>query len=105
MNIQIPLLDAALNGDPLAKCQISDILEDYKFKRWPEFKFRWETGINDRSYLEHFDCYISLSTFTNKYQVVDNGLYIGLQFDTEELAMKFVENNLTEKIKKLEIRE
>jgi hypothetical protein len=36
MNVSIALVSAALNGDPLAKCQVSDILEDHGFKRWPQ---------------------------------------------------------------------
>jgi hypothetical protein len=44
MNITAPLLDAALNGDPLAKCQVGDILEEYGLKRWPELKFEWIHG-------------------------------------------------------------
>jgi hypothetical protein len=41
MQVSICLLDAALNNDELAQSQISDILEDYSFKRWPQLKFEW----------------------------------------------------------------
>lgn len=41
MQVSVYLLDAALNNDQLAQSQVSDILEDYNFKRFPQLKFEW----------------------------------------------------------------
>lgn len=105
MNIPAPLLDAALNGNPLAKCQISDILEDYKFKRWPELKFEW---VHEKRKSIYSALGITIYRSTpygneNSYSVYLNNGRID-EKDSLEGAIKWVENYFSECFKNCYIR-
>lgn len=104
--INIYLVSAALEGDPVARAQLNDALEEYQLPKMPEIKFSWKENnrvlycktasmmrINVYQRYNH-----QTKEFIDKWSIeIDSG-YENIPYDTKEEAMLAAEKLFMKKL-------